>query len=422
MIKNLFIFPSFFLISFFLFGNNIDIFFAQDDFILIHKFSQNTLFADLKNIFSYSETHFRPIHNFYFFILGNIFGKNYIFYHLTSLVIHTLSGLMVFVLAKKILKSQFAPFVAAFFYLVNSSHFVSLYWISGNAVEIGFLFFCISVFFWVSRRFGSALIFLFMAIFASEAYLVGPIVYFAYEFTNDKKIQNKLWLFRTSLLVLLAGIVRLIYLTPKDIYDTYKLEFSLKVFSAIKYYLLRIGGFSELPGDALVSLILLIFWAIIIKRFIDLELDLRKVGFSLSLVFLGLFPFILLPNHLSPHYMNLSIFGVSLIVALTLAEARRSNYILLLTFLILSAINVSQLGNNHWVVIKSRIAEAYIRQIEESEPATPSGSKLVFNNNRISSSLDAYLALGGGKAIDFWFPDKNYTYCFSEFESCDALP
>jgi len=422
VIKNLLILSSFFLISFFLFGNNIEIFFSQDDFILIDKFSQNTLFVDLENIFSYSETHFRPIHNFYFFILGNIFGKNYIFYHLASLVIHTLSGFMVFVLAKKFFKSQFAPYVATFFYLVNSSHFVSLYWISGNAVEIGFLLFCISLFFWISRRFGRAVLFLFIAILASEAYLVGPIVYFAYELTNDKRIQNKLWLIRISLLVLLVGVIRLIYLTPKDIYDTYKLEFSLKVFSATKYYLLRIGGFSELSGDILVSLVLLIFWAIIIKRFIDLELDIRKIGFFLALVVLGLFPFILLPHHLSPHYMNLSIFGLSLIVTLTMIEARKNNYLLLAVFLIISAINVSQLGNNHWVVIKSRIAEAYIRQIEESGSSTPSGSRLVFNNNRISSSLDAYLALGGGKAIDFWFTDKDYTYCFSEFESCDALP
>ncbi len=90
--------------------------------------------------------------------------------------------------------------------------------------------------------------------------------------------------------------------------------------------------------------------------------------------------------------------------------------------LLISAINVNGYFENHWVVIKSRIAEAYIKQIENAEEQPTEGSTLVFANNRISSSLDAYLALGGGKAIDFWFKDKNYKYCFQEFEDCSSLP
>ena len=47
---------------------------------------------------------------------------------------------------------------------------------------------------------------------------------------------------------------------------------------------------------------------------------------------------------------------------------------------------------------------------------------LIFDNNQISSSLDAYYALGGGDGINFWFRNKNYKFCFTEFESCGTLP
>jgi hypothetical protein len=52
-------------------------FFAQDDFILINHFSVNNFLHDIKNVFGApTVTHWRPIHNLYFFVTGNIFGKS----------------------------------------------------------------------------------------------------------------------------------------------------------------------------------------------------------------------------------------------------------------------------------------------------------------------------------------------------------
>lgn len=422
MRKSLLIIAAFFLISFFVFGNNTEVFFAQDDFIFIEKFTQNSLFGNITKVFSFADTHFRPVDNLYFLTVGNLFGKNYAYYHLSSLFIHTLSGFAVFLVAIKFFRRTFPALVSAIFYLVNSSHFVSLFWIAGNAVEIGFLLFCISLLFWIQRKFIFSLLFFMLSILASEAFLVGIVVIGTYEMTIGKRLKRKAWLIKFGITVLLVGILRLIYLVPKAIYDTYQLEFSLKTFSAIKYYLLRTAGFSEFSGDLLASLVLLALFGVVIKRIIDMDLELRRFGFFVSILILGLFPFVLLPNHLSPHYMALSIFGLSLIIATALSKRNKINYFLLGIFLIVSVVNVSQLQNNHWVVIKSRIAEAYIKQIESSLATTPADSTLIFNDNRISSSLDAYLALGGGKAIDFWFKDKKFKYCFSEFEVCNALP
>lgn len=422
MKKHLAIFVSFFVISFFVFGDNLDKFFAQDDFILIEKFSQNSIFADIKSIFSAEGTHFRPIHNLYFLTLGNTFGKNYSLYHISALLIHAAAGYLIFKISNILVKNARAALFAAFFYLVNSSHFVSLYWISGNAVEIGFCFFTASFLSWIKGRFGLSIFLFVLSFLASEAFIFAGVVLIIYELFKIGKLKLRPQILKLTIVLALLSTVRFIYLTPKDIYNTYQFELSLKTISVIKYYLLRIMGFAEFSDDFIASLILFIFYGVLIKRLIDVELEVKKLALYIIIAFVGLFPFILLPYHLSPHYMSLSIFGLSLILALVMKDVRKVNLILCAIVLLISAVNVNRYASSHWVVVKSRIAEAYIRQMEASNKLPEDGSTIVFDNNRISTSLDAYLALGGGKALDFWFKDKNYKYCFVEFDECSSLP
>lgn len=421
MKKHILLFLSFLFLSYLLFGNSLELFFAQDDFILINKFSQNTILTDFKNLFSFTDTHFRPIHNLYFLILGNIFEKNYTAYHIVGILVHSFASLFVYLTIKQFVGSSFAAFSGALLYLVNSSHFVSLFWISGNAVEIGFLFFCTSLLFWVNKKYLKSLTFLLLASLASESFILGYLIVIFYELLKVKNARELKWLYRGGLVFGLFAVLRFVYLTTSQIYDTYKIEVSIRTFSSLKYYLLRVAGFSEMSDDLLVSFSLLIFWGVILKRLIDAELPTFKMLFFISIIATGLIPFIFLPHHLSPHYMNMSILGSVLFVAMVFKKRTKINYLLLCLFIATSAINVFR-TDNHWVVIKSRIAEAYIRQIESGSESAPDGSTLVFNNNRISSSLDAYIALGGGKAIDFWFKDKNYKYCFTEFETCSPMP
>lgn len=421
MKKNLLTFGAFLLLSFFVFGNNLEVFFTQDDFILIDKFSQNNLLTDSKNILSYSETHFRPVHNFYFLLLGNVFDTKYVFYHLVGILIHTVAGFLVFKLSKNFVNNTVAPFVSALFYIVNSSHFVTLYWISGNAVEIGFVFFCLSFLFWISKKHFLSLFFLCISMLVSEAFVVGFIVIAAYEYLLGNFGLNKRNIIVLSFVSIFYGLVRFVFLTPQQAIDSYKLVLNTGTFSSLKYYILRVLGISEIGGDFILTIILLTFYGILIKRLIDMNLEIKKMIFLLLTFAIGLFPFILLQNHLSPHYMNLSIFAISVIVALALREKTRFNLVLIVVFLAVSAINVHRLEGNSWVTIRSRIAEAYIRQIEDSLDTTPDNAPIVFNDNRISSSLEAYISLGGGKALDFWFKEKNFKYCFVEFESCESM-
>ena len=62
--------------------------------------------------------------------------------------------------------------------------------------------------------------------------------------------------------------------------------------------------------------------------------------------------------------------------------------------------------------------ENLIKKIESENP--PTGTLLIFDDSSISTSSEAYFALGTGKALEFWFARKNYKTCFSAFENCPS--
>ena len=116
--------------------------------------------------------------------------------------------------------------------------------------------------------------------------------------------------------------------------------------------------------------------------------------------------------------MNISVFGLALLISISLSKLRLTNTIaFLLIFLLLSFLNVRKTYQDHWVIKRSDLSEKYIHEIENSN--IPEESMIIFNDNYISTSEDAYISLGTGKAIDFWFGGKNYQYCFTAFESCE---
>ena len=143
--------------------------------------------------------------------------------------------------------------------------------------------------------------------------------------------------------------------------------------------------------------------------------------FSVSAVGAGLFPFILLPFHLSPHYMNISVLGMTIAVSFAVLRVKSQLAFLMIgIFMIVAFYNIRLIINNNWVIKRSQTAFTYIQKAEREN--LPSGSTMVFDDNSLSSSQEAYVVLGGGEAIKFWFPEKNYQTCFTAFEKCDALP
>ncbi|KKR88136.1 MAG: hypothetical protein UU34_C0001G0133 [Candidatus Curtissbacteria bacterium GW2011_GWA1_41_11] len=422
MKKEVLIFILIAIATIFIYRQSFFNFFAQDDFILTSEFSQNSLLVDFKNALSPPRvTHWRPIHNLYFLIAGNIFNKNYFGYHLLTFTIHITAVFLIFKIIHKTSKNLKVAFVASFIYAIHPAHFVTLFWISGAATTIGFLFLLLAFLFYLEKKALLSLSSFICSLLASEAMLVGISLFLIYQFLFRKKEGfNRQLIYILSISVLFA-IVRFLFLTPETTFDAYKFKIGLETLSAIKYYVLRIVGFAEISGDLLISVALVLFLVtagFLLNRTPESLSKRRLALFGIITIVVGLFPFILIPDLLSPHYMNISIFGFSIILSLAISNLNFLKFFLLLSlFFIISLVNVGKTYENNWVINRSLIASEYIRRIENT--LLPRGSTIFFYDSDISSSKEAYISLGEGKAINFWFKNKNYQVCFDAFEDCN---
>lgn len=416
-------------------------FFAQDDFIFIQNFSQNSILVDLKNVFGLpTVTHWRPFHNLYFFISGNIFGKEYIGYHFLTIALHLGGSFFIYKIIFRATNNYKAAVSGGILYSVHPAHFVSLFWISGGATIIGFLLLVASFYAYILKKMLLTLTLYISALLASESMIVGLLLFYClkainlhglkplhlrqllgFRFLGIKREGKELmdnFLVLTSFITIVFVIVRFVALTPGETFSAYLIELSGKTLDAVKYYLLRIAGFAEVSEDQILSFILLA-WLFSIGFLVFKVLSRRKntweIFLALITIFVGLFPFILIPQHLSAHYMNISVMGFSTLIALTLKHQRAPLVIMFLViFVILSFFSVNLTLGNNWVIKRSTLAKVYLARIGSERQ----GAKLVFDDNTISSSKEAYYSLGGGKAIDFWYAQKKYKTCFVAFEKC----
>jgi len=419
MKKDFFIISLILILALLVYRGSFFNFFAQDDFILINHFSQNSIFIDLKNALGKPQvTHWRPVHNLFFLAAGNIFGKNYIGYHAMIFAIHIGVSFLIYKIINFIHKKFWVGVLCAIIYALHPAHFISLFWISGAATTIGMFLFLLSFYFYLNKKGLLTLILWAASLLASEAMLVGIGIFLSYSFLFDGKVSRRFLknIFLTSICFLALKF----FLTPKDTYQIYKIEINKNVIVALKYYILRIAGFAEVSGDLIISLIWALWLLIplfLILRMLAKKEFFREILFGASLIIFGLFPFIFIPEHLSAHYMNISIWGFSFIVAFALV---RTSYVirnvLMVVFIIVASVNVNLISKDTWVVTRANLARRYIRSIESSN--LPSQSTIVFNDNYISTSKEAYITLGGGKAIDFWFKEKKYKTCFTFLDKC----
>src|SRR3990167_4878914 len=419
---NIFVFVILFILSFSIFYKSLNIFFVQDDFILINEFSSENLINDLKNTIDPSKaTHWRPLHNLYFLISGNLFGKFYPGYHALTLIIHTAAAFMIFKVLKLLTKNANASLLGILVYALHPSHFVSIFWISGSATTIVFLFLISSFYLYLKNQKSLALVLFGLSFLASEAMVVGAIIFISYEFLIKRKIRDKRFLLKVITISLGFLFIRFLFLTSDTTFKTYPFEISKGTVDALFYYFLRTLGFAETSQDTLTSIILVLWLATITTSILKIfrTENQKFIWFFVFSALIGLFPFVLIPSHLSPHYLNISIWSFASVVSFGLLNINRlARLFLILIFAFVAIINIQPTYKNNWVIKRSEIAKLYVEKIETENP--PNGTLLIFDNSPISTSSEAYFSLGTGKAIDFWFAGKNYKTCFAAFENCPS--
>src|SRR3989344_6144287 len=262
--KSIFVFTLLFALSLSFFYKSLDVFFTQDDFILISNFSQNNLWEDFKQVLAYPNvSHWRPLHNLYFLVSGNLFGKFYPAYHLLTIMIHAASAFMIFKVLRLLTKNTNTSLLGAIIYAVHPSHFVSIFWISGSATTIGFLFFISSFYLYLKNQKSSALVLFGLSFLASEAMVVGAAIFTSYKFLVKRKKMERLFLLKLISSSLGILLLRFLFLTQEATFRTYPIEISQGTIAAFFYYFIRTLGFAETSQDTLTSIILVLWLAAI---------------------------------------------------------------------------------------------------------------------------------------------------------------
>lgn len=172
--------------------NPFQLFFLADDFLHIPQ-SANSLWVQQNSL--------RPIGNFTLHLDYLFSEKNPLGYHITNLILHLLNTLLVWVVARTIIKNYiknspvFLPIAIAFFFFTYPFHSEAVFWIIGRSGSLGSLFFLAALicFFKKSQSFlftVFSLIFFQLALFSYESSWIFPLIISLILFADSRKKNN----------------------------------------------------------------------------------------------------------------------------------------------------------------------------------------------------------------------------------------
>lgn len=236
-------------------------YFVADDFTWLHWASQckditcrSTAQLFLSYFLQSGNFFYRPGMKIYFYLMSNVFGYTPIFYHVFSLLIHILCSILVFFIAKKILRKSVDAFVVSLAFSLLASHAETIMWVSsvGHLLASFFILLGLYLFMlWEDMRnnwmlFGSVICTFFAPLF-HEYGVIAPLLVFAFELV---------W-YHTSTLRWKEKLFYLWYILASVVY------FSLKIISHsfwsagdYRYNLMKLpfNGIGNSIGDAVIGL------------------------------------------------------------------------------------------------------------------------------------------------------------------------
>lgn len=395
----LFLFFLFFTVSFF-FGKSLVMFFAQDDFWLLS-------ISQLENpveLFTFlipraDAVWYRPLSSQFFFYISNLlFGLKPFGYHVVVLVTHAVTAFVIYKFISELSKNIQMGYIAAYLYVIHQVHTVSVSWLAAYSFIISPLFLMLMILSYSKRRFKNAFFFYLLAVLSHEVAIVG--IGFLWLYQRIFQGKNN-WLH--IILYILPGVGTLILrfkFFPTEITtNAYSISLGSDLFLTLKFYLLRIinvpwfidgmSNFVKLSSVILIGVFLLyLIWGI--KNIYQSQSNKRILFFG-GIGCLGLLPFLLYPNHLSPHYLSFSLLGgaplFAEIVFIGISRLNQKVRFQILVFFIAVYTLLQYIGSqwtyqSHWIFKRAKLAQELVAKRELVHPI---GS-------------ESYFSLGAGSA------------------------
>jgi len=144
---------------------------------------------------------YQPLTSLTYAIDYQIWGLSPLGFHLTSLLLHLLTGLMVFLVLNKITKRRLVGLIIALFFVVHPANVEAVAWVSARNTILSALFFLFSVFFYIDYlqndykiKYLIATFILFVLSVLSKATAVTlPAILFLFDYLYSRKTNFRLF-------------------------------------------------------------------------------------------------------------------------------------------------------------------------------------------------------------------------------------
>ncbi len=167
--------------------------FVFDDWNIIPKFEKDSAVRILSSIFRYNEILFyRPLAQLYLFAVTLVFGPNPVPFHAIALCVHLINCLLIISIVRHITDDAWLSILTGLIFSVSTAiHLDPLSWIVGIYDLGALLFFLLSFFFFIHKRFFlSAGMYLVSALFKESTILL-PTLYAVYIVLKERKFNVK---------------------------------------------------------------------------------------------------------------------------------------------------------------------------------------------------------------------------------------
>jgi len=157
-----------------LFAETLSYGFMSDDFYLVHRVSNEGFFCAWGG--EGADMYVRPLTVLTYFTDNMIYGLNPLGWHLTNVLWHLVCSLLVFLLARVLLKDGTAAFSAGYLFLLLSCHSESVAWVSGRTDLLATAFCLGSILAFLRKSPWAPVLFAF-GLLAKESVLVTPLLW-----------------------------------------------------------------------------------------------------------------------------------------------------------------------------------------------------------------------------------------------------
>lgn len=288
---------------------------------------------------------YRPGTKLYFYLMHSVFWLNQSVYHFVSVFLHFAVSVLIFLVAKRILKNYFLSASAGFLFLTLSGYHEAVFWISATGFLFNGLFAMFSLLsyiYWKEKKktiyFIVSIVFIFLSMMFHELGVIVPLIIIAYDLVFEENTMNKI--FKKRYLILLFPILPYLVLRVNANSHWFSGDYSYSLINFPFNFIGNIIGYSSLGffgpksmpfyqilrdfgrSNTLISIfvsLVIIFVIFALYKILVRKIEKQEgkiIVFAILFFVISLLPFLGLGN-MTSRYSYLSSFGLVILLVLS---------------------------------------------------------------------------------------------------------